>query len=504
MADIFISYAGEDRPWVEKFASALAEQGWSVWWDRSIPFGQSYQTVIEQALADAHCVFVIWSAHSVDSSWVWAEAEEARNRNILIPIVIDKSQPPLVFRQIQTADLSHWQIDPPTDLDAKLLRDLESLLGRKSRPLAPSKPPVTGSDNNVEQPQSSADYSQNGRWQQPVKRPVKASLTRYLIPLALLVLVAIGVIFFFNGNQSSWPKIEYFLAAPATVIRGGSTTLSWQVEDAQRAELIGIGELGMSGSKIVEPIETTTYVLVVSNNTGHTIQRELEVTVLEKSVSRDSSDNVEALLKLARQAIKDHDFQQAEALLKEAQSIAPDSVGIKKTLDYFAAEAVKELLALARQAIKARNFTGAKDLLSQAQQAAPNNENVQQTVDYFKVSKTLYDQRLAAEKKLQLLQQAEAKAKATALKTVKSKEQTAEKYQQELEAKKRQQAYELQQKQLEQIKAQEQLAAKQREQGMTEAQRLQMEEDEKALAVEAAADAHRKEKIKDFLKFIRR
>ena len=97
MADIFISYAGEDRPWVEKFAHALVDQGWSVWWDRSIPFGKSYQTVIEQALGEAKCVFVIWSAHSVDSSWVWAEAEEARNRNILIPVTIDDAQPPLIF-----------------------------------------------------------------------------------------------------------------------------------------------------------------------------------------------------------------------------------------------------------------------------------------------------------------------------------------------------------------------------------------------------------------------
>jgi len=139
MADIFISYAGEDRPWVEKFAQALAGQGWSIWWDRSIPFGQSYQTVIEQALGEAKCVFVIWSSNSVDSSWVWAEAEDARIRHILIPILIDQSQPPLVFRQIQTADLSQWQAEQPISLDAKLLRDIKLLLDEK---IQSSPPPV--------------------------------------------------------------------------------------------------------------------------------------------------------------------------------------------------------------------------------------------------------------------------------------------------------------------------------------------------------------------------
>jgi hypothetical protein len=33
MSDIFISYAREDRPRVERLAAALEQCGWSVWWD---------------------------------------------------------------------------------------------------------------------------------------------------------------------------------------------------------------------------------------------------------------------------------------------------------------------------------------------------------------------------------------------------------------------------------------------------------------------------------------
>jgi hypothetical protein len=35
MADIFISYASEDRDRVMPIIKALEEQGWSTWWDSS-------------------------------------------------------------------------------------------------------------------------------------------------------------------------------------------------------------------------------------------------------------------------------------------------------------------------------------------------------------------------------------------------------------------------------------------------------------------------------------
>ena len=37
MADIFISYASEDRPKAEPVANALEDQDWSVWWDPKFP-----------------------------------------------------------------------------------------------------------------------------------------------------------------------------------------------------------------------------------------------------------------------------------------------------------------------------------------------------------------------------------------------------------------------------------------------------------------------------------
>ena len=47
MSDIFISYSSKDRPWVERFAKVLESYGWSVWWDRNIPTGGSFNAVIQ-------------------------------------------------------------------------------------------------------------------------------------------------------------------------------------------------------------------------------------------------------------------------------------------------------------------------------------------------------------------------------------------------------------------------------------------------------------------------
>ena len=109
MADIFISYSGEDKTNVKVIAELLEQQGWSDWWDRQIPIGQQYDTVIEEELAKADCVLVIWTKRSVASEWVKNEANEAAQLGKLVPVLLENVPLPLAFKRTETAMLTGWK-----------------------------------------------------------------------------------------------------------------------------------------------------------------------------------------------------------------------------------------------------------------------------------------------------------------------------------------------------------------------------------------------------------
>ncbi len=112
MADIFISYAREDVAVADALARVLEQHGWSVWWDRRVHVGQSFDREIEQAIDDARCVVVLWSRHSVSSAWVRNEAGAGAERGILAPALLEEVKLPLEFRRIQAASLMNWNGDP--------------------------------------------------------------------------------------------------------------------------------------------------------------------------------------------------------------------------------------------------------------------------------------------------------------------------------------------------------------------------------------------------------
>jgi hypothetical protein len=129
MSDIFISYARADKDRAELLAEAFSRQGWSVWWDREIPPGKSFDETIENALNSARCVIVLWSKDSVSSRWVKTEAAEGAERGILVPALIEKVQIPLEFKRIEAADLSDWQGDSSHSEFDQLLKTVANILG---------------------------------------------------------------------------------------------------------------------------------------------------------------------------------------------------------------------------------------------------------------------------------------------------------------------------------------------------------------------------------------
>ena len=111
-------------------AAALEGRGWSIWWDRKIPLGKSYDEVIEKALAQAQCVIVLWSAVSVASEWVRNEASEGKRRDILVPVFLDAVDAPLAFRLLNGANLVQWQANDANHEFDRLVERVTELLGQ--------------------------------------------------------------------------------------------------------------------------------------------------------------------------------------------------------------------------------------------------------------------------------------------------------------------------------------------------------------------------------------
>lgn len=130
MTDIFFSYATADRERIIPLVDAFKSQGWSVWWDRQIVPGTSFDDMIEQAISGSACVVVAWTEASVASEWVRHEALFGLDKDILVPILLDDVQMPFAFRRTQAAKLFGWTPEEHTSGDLeRLFQGIRQTLG---------------------------------------------------------------------------------------------------------------------------------------------------------------------------------------------------------------------------------------------------------------------------------------------------------------------------------------------------------------------------------------
>jgi TolB-like protein/tetratricopeptide (TPR) repeat protein len=108
LADVFISYAHTSRTQAQAAAAALRGAGYSVWHDDDLAVHREFTQAIEEQLAAAKAVLVIWSANAAKSAWVLSEANRAREERKLVQLSIDKTRLPMPFDQVQCADLASW------------------------------------------------------------------------------------------------------------------------------------------------------------------------------------------------------------------------------------------------------------------------------------------------------------------------------------------------------------------------------------------------------------
>lgn len=187
MADVFLSYAREDTARAEQVAKGLESAGLDVFWDNEIPPGTTWADYIEQKLNVCKALIVLWSEHSTKSQWVREEARMGRDKGCLIPVMIDASQPPFGFGEVQAANLANWN----GEADHPNWRRFVDAVMRASN----AAPPAQAAQTPRPQPQPQA--SPQAAWSTPAAEPAKkrgVPVWAWVAGGAVACVVALGVI----------------------------------------------------------------------------------------------------------------------------------------------------------------------------------------------------------------------------------------------------------------------------------------------------------------------
>ena len=116
--DIFISYSQKDRTATERLQAAFEAHRLKVWRDERLAENPEKDFIgsINEALERSAKVVVLWSRHSVQSTWVRAEAEKARMAEKVVPLALEPIGAllpfiPTPFNILPTIDVSAATFD---------------------------------------------------------------------------------------------------------------------------------------------------------------------------------------------------------------------------------------------------------------------------------------------------------------------------------------------------------------------------------------------------------
>jgi adenylate cyclase len=195
VSHVFISYARTDEPLAELVADELRASGFEVWRDDQLPAHRPYAEVIEERIAGAGAVVVLWSAEAAKSHWVRAEADTARTALTLVQASLDGTLPPMPFNQIQCVDLKSWDGQRTAPGWRKLLASVGEVAGT---PAAESKRVTTRGVSICELPyqnisgDSEQEYFSDG---------ISEDITTDLSQVSALEVIARNTAFTFKGRS---------------------------------------------------------------------------------------------------------------------------------------------------------------------------------------------------------------------------------------------------------------------------------------------------------------
>jgi TIR domain-containing protein len=139
LADIFISYASQDRAVAERVRDALEGAGYEVFWDQSTPPGKDWDSWIREQLAGAKLLVALWTKASVASPNVRHEAIIAREAEKILPVMVDELKPTdfpmgLFMVQAMTIGRSQRQFNA---VKTRFLEEVRARIGAGGAPAAP-------------------------------------------------------------------------------------------------------------------------------------------------------------------------------------------------------------------------------------------------------------------------------------------------------------------------------------------------------------------------------
>jgi hypothetical protein len=139
---VFISHAGEDKPFVREFAKRLRDNGVDAWVDEweILPGDKLIDKIFEQGIGQCDAFLIVLTQNSVKKPWVVEELDAALVKRIeqqtkIIPIRIHDCEVPVALRA------TAWiKIDPKSDYDTELHKVLSSIFGVTAKPPIGERP----------------------------------------------------------------------------------------------------------------------------------------------------------------------------------------------------------------------------------------------------------------------------------------------------------------------------------------------------------------------------
>ena len=130
MGHIFISYSHKDKAYVEKLEKKLIDEGFDVWVDHRIDYGDDWLRVIEKNLDTSDAFIIVMSDNSRASDMVQNEITRARdNGKPIFPVLLEGGHWLAVQRK-QYADVRDGSLPPEKfyyRLEAVMPRNKESV-----------------------------------------------------------------------------------------------------------------------------------------------------------------------------------------------------------------------------------------------------------------------------------------------------------------------------------------------------------------------------------------